>query len=106
MDLYVPEGWGLPLTNPGHCDNSTMHNKVSGMVNHIDDLIKIRNIYENKKVKNVYGHYHRNPSQGSINLFWEADKNGKNYYVIYGNLGDHLDKNERYIEKRIYDWKE
>jgi len=107
MDLYVPPGWGLPLTNPGHCNNSTMYNKVSGMVNHIDGDIKIRNIYEAKSdVKGVYGQYHRNPSQGYINLFWETDSTGKNYYVIIGNLGDHIDKSERFIEKRVYDWKE
>ena len=57
-------------------------------------------------LKTVYSHSHRNPSQGYTNVFWETDKQGKKYYVIYGNLGDHVDKNERYIEKRIYDWKE
>ena len=38
-------------------------------------------------------------------LFWETDSNGKEYYVIYGNIGDHIDKSERFIEKRVYDWK-
>ena len=106
MNLYVPPGWGLPLTNPGHCENSTMDNKVSGFVNHIDDFIKLRNIYESKPQKTVYGHPNRNPSQGYTHIFWETDGSGKNYYVIYGNLGDHIDKSERYIEKIVYDWKE
>ena len=106
MDLYVPPNWGLPLTNPGHCINSTMDNKVSGFVNHIDDSMKLRNIYETKPVKTVYSMRNRNPSQGYTHLFWETDSAGKNYYVIYGNLGDHIDKSERYIEKRVYDWKE
>ena len=106
MDLYVPPNWGWPLTNPGHCVNSTMDNKVSGFVNHVDDSMKLRNIYETKPVKTVYSMRNRNPSQGYTHLFWETDSNGKNYYVIYGNLGDHIDKSERYIEKRVYDWKE
>jgi len=106
MNLYIPANWGWPLTNPGDCIKSTMDNKNSGFVNHIDDYLKFRNVYESKPLKTVYSHSHRNPSQGYINLFWETDKQGKNYYVIYGNLGDHIDKNERYIEKRIYDWKE
>ena len=59
-----------------------MSNKVSGMVNHIDGEIKMRNIYENKPdVKNVYHAYHRNPSQGQISFFWETDSNGKNYFI-------------------------
>ena len=106
MDLYIPENWGWPLMNPGDCDKSTMDDKAGGMINHIDDGIKMRNTYESKPVKAVYGQNHRNPSQGYINLFWETDNNGKNYYVIYGNLGDHIDKSERYIEKRVYDWKD
>ena len=106
MDLSIPENWGWPLTNPGDCDKSTMHNKVSGFVNHIDDKIQMRNIYENKPVKAVYSQNHRNPSQGYTNLFWETDSNGKNYYVIYGNIGDHIDKSERFVEKRVYDWKD
>ena len=106
MDLHIPENWGWPLTNPGDCDKSTMDNKVSGMVNHIDDKIKMRNIYENKPVKNVHSITNRNPSQGWIHFFWETDSNGKNYYVIIGNLGDHIDKSERYIEKIVYDWKD
>ena len=48
----------------------------------------------------------RNPIQGNIMLFWETDSNGKNYYVIYGNIGDHIDKSERFVEKRVYDWKD
>ena len=106
MDLYIPENLGRPLTNPGDCDKSTMSNKVSGMGNHIDGKIKMRNIYENKPVKNVHHTYNRNPSQGYIHFFWETDSNGKNYYVIIGNLGDHIDKSERYIEKIVYDWKD
>ena len=73
---------------------------------HIDDSMKLRNIYETKPVKTVYSMRNRNPSQGYTHLFWETDSAGKNYYVIYGNLGDHIDKSERYIEKRVYDWKE
>ena len=106
MDLYIPENWGWPLTNPGDCDKSTMDNKSDGMVNHIDDKIQMRNIYERKPVKNVHGAPRRNPIQGNIMLFWETDSNGKKYYVIYGNIGDHIDKSERYIEKRVYDWKD
>ena len=106
MNLHAPPNWGLPLTNPGDCNKSSMDNKVSGFVNHIDDLMKLRNVYEYKPLKAVYSHNHRNPSQGYTNVFWEIDKQGKKYYVVYGNLGDHINKGERYVEKRIYDWKD
>ena len=51
MNLYVPPGWGIPLTNPGHCTKSTIDQKGSGLKNHMDDQWDLRNVYESKKHK-------------------------------------------------------
>ena len=102
MNLYTPPGWGLPLTNPGHCTKSTIDQKGSGMKNHMDDQMNLKNVYETKFHKALTSSTGNNPSQGYIHFYNLKDSNNKDYFVIVGNLGDHLPKNERFYLRIVY----
>ena len=102
MNLYVPPGWGWPLTNPGHCTKSTIDQKGSGLKNHIDDQWDFRNVYESKKHTALVSAIGNTPSQGYIHFYNLKDSNNKDYFLIVGNLGDHLPKSERYYQRIVY----
>ena len=102
MNLYTPPGWGHPLTNPGHCTKSTIDQKGSGMKNHMDNQWDLQNVYESKKHKALLSAIGNTPGQGYIHFYNLKDSNNKDYFLIVGNLGDHLPKSERYYQRIVY----
>ncbi len=102
MNLHTPEGWNQYLYNPGHCVNSSLEQIKHGIYNHIDNTWNLSNVYE-FKVKPLYTSDNTNPSQGYIH-FLHYDQNGRKYFLLYANLGDHLPTEERYYKREIDFW--
>ena len=103
MNLHTPDSWDQFLTNPGHCVNSSMEQMKAGIYNHINDTWNQFNVYEKKTPALYSGPYNTNPSQGYIN-FGFFDQNGRKYFILYANLGDHLSNTEKYYSREIDYW--
>ena len=104
MQLHTPDGWDQFLVNPGHCINSSMEQMKGGIINHINaEWSQFNNVYEAKHDALYSGPYNTNPSQGYIH-FGFFDENGRKFFVLYANLGDHLPLEERYYKREINFW--
>ncbi len=102
LGLFAPSGWNQTLYNPGHCNNSSVEQMMYGFGNHINWTWKPQNVYVANN-NAVASNKSRNPSQGFINFDWSTDSNGKKYFIITANLGDHLGSDKIY-QKKVYHW--
>ena len=102
LGLHAPAGWSQTLYNPGHCNNSSVEQKMHGFYNHIMWTWNQQNAYDSK-VLAVSTSQNCNPSQGYIHFMWGTESNGKKYFRICGNLGESQGSNKIY-EKKVYHW--